>query len=108
MILYFKGYKSLKAIHPEIAEELLEVKGEGEWQNNEITCYRSAASFARYEVQEGWYASLGIYEHDYNGAPDLKEFIDFEKLGDALVKNMDESIYYLTEDGCIVYTPCGW
>ena len=48
--------------------------------------------FAEHEVSEGWYFGLGLNDcSDFNGAPNLYDYIDFDSLGEDLLNSVDES-----------------
>lgn len=74
--------------------------------DGEIRIFPDAEDFAYYEVYDGWYSGLindELKKIDYNGAPDLFDFINFESLGYALENRMDDSIYLkLNEDGTVL------
>ena len=103
----FDNYQALAAKHPSAAAELLYAFNEGEWQNSELCWYPSEKDFAVYEVVNGWYSSIPLTT-DFNGAPNLLDFIDFEGLGSALVETWDDSRNFETKSGEIVTTSYGW
>lgn len=47
------------------------------------TVFDSLEDFAIYEVEDGWYSTLEL-NHDYHGAPNLLEYINYKALGAAL------------------------
>ena len=105
MDMYYKNFEELQEHNLEIAASLLEEVGEGEWQNNGIKIFPDLEDFADYELNEGWYSEMNI-DRDYNGAPNIYDFIDLKALGKALEK-MWESIYR-NIDGSVVMTSYGW
>ena len=82
----FENFKEFKEKYPKKAEQLL--------------C----------DVEEGWYASIGvnISSTDYNGAPLLFDYIDFDALGHALASSWDDSCHYQFSDDSIITTSTGW
>ena len=106
----FNNYNELKEEYNKLAIELLEVKGLGEWQNEEIYMYDDLEEYAEYEVTEGWYAALGlnICDVDYNGAPNLYDFINLSELGQALSNRWDMSTHYQTNNDEVLTTGYGW
>lgn len=105
----FDNFEELAAEYPELAEMLLADVGAGEWQNEELYVYYGLIGLAEYELYEGWYAAvLGTYgEPDWNGAPNLFDFIDLHELGEALSESWDESMYW-TDGTNVVGTSYGW
>ena len=69
---------------------------EGEWACNQLYVYSSLEDFAKYEVEDGWYSNS--IKEDYNGTPNLLDYIDYESLGNALKDNWDNSCYYYDEE----------
>lgn len=102
----YEDFNNLKEKDLELAKDLLEEVGEGEWQNEEIRVFPDHEEFAAYELEDGWYFELNI-NRKYNGAPNLLNFIDLESLGQALEGSWDESIYK-NINGQIVMTNYGW
>ena len=92
----YENLEELREINEELAERLLEEFAEGDWVNNDLYVYQSLEDFAKYEVEEGWYANS--VNGDFNGAPDLLDYIDYESLGNALKDSWDESCYYYDEE----------
>lgn len=103
----FDNYKSLAATYPNVAAELLDEFGEGKWQDSDLYYYPSENDFAIYEIVDGWYSTIQL-DTDFNGAPNLLDFIDFEGLGRALVETWDASCNFETKSGEIVTTSYGW
>ena len=89
------------------AKELLKKVGKGAWQQEEIYYYEDEEEFAEYELTDGWYANMG-FDSDYNGAPNPLDYIDLSGLGDALVRNWDDSCNFRASTGEILTTSCGW
>lgn len=106
MDFYYENFEELQEHDSEIAASLLEEVGKGEWQNNGIEFFPDLEDFADYELNEGWYFEMNI-DRDYNGAPNIYDFIDLKALGQALEENWDESIYR-NIDGSVVMTTYGW
>ncbi|WPU43558.1 hypothetical protein [Limosilactobacillus reuteri] len=107
MTLY-NSFAELKADKPELAQELLDVFGKGEWQESNLSVYDTLEDFAYYELTEGWYLDNHLDKQDYNGAPNPIDYIDLEALGEALVESGDESCIYRTEGDQVVTTDWGW
>lgn len=105
--IILKSYAELFERDEELAEELLKKVGNGEWQENEIYYYEDEEEFAEYELTEGWYADLRL-DRDYNFAPNPLDYIDLSGLGDALVRNWDDSCNFRASTGEILTTSCGW
>ena len=105
----FESYTELLKLDKELAKELLKKVSKGEWQQGEIYYYENEEDFAEYELTEGWYASLGVnLDTDYNGAPNLMDYIDLSELGSALVQNWDDSCNFKASTGEILTTGYGW
>lgn len=107
MALY-NSFEELKADKPELAQELLDVFGKGEWQESNLSVYDTLEDFAYYELTEGWYIDNHFDKQDYNGAPNPIDYIDLEALGEALVESGDESFTYRTEGDKVITTDWGW
>ena len=105
--IILKSYAELFERDEELAEELLKKVGNGEWQENEIYYYEDEEEFAEYELTEGWYADLRL-DRDYNFAPNPLDYIDLSGLGNALVRNWDDSCNFRASTGEILTTSCGW
>ena len=105
--IILKSYAELFERDEELAKELIEKVGSGEWQENEIYYYEDEEQFAEYELTEGWYADLRL-DRDYNFAPNPLDYIDLSGLGDALVRNWDDSCNFRASTGEILTTSCGW
>lgn len=104
----FDNYQALAEKHPSVAAELLDEFGEGKWQDSELCWYPSKEDFAIYEVEDGWYSNHELATTDFNGAPNLLDFLDFKDLGNALVNTWDDSCNFETQSGEIVTTSYGW
>lgn len=107
MALY-NSFEELKVDKPELAQELLDVFGKGEWQESNLSVYDTLEDFAYYELTEGCYIDNNLVDQDYNGAPNPIDYIDLEALGEALVESGDESFIYRTEGDKVVTTDWGW
>lgn len=105
--IILKSYAELFERDEELSKELIEKVGSGEWQENEIYYYEDEEEFAEYELTEGWYADLGL-DRDYNGAPNPLDYIDLSGLGNALIRNWDDSCNFKASTGEILTTGYGW
>lgn len=105
---WYDNLGELRTAHPDLAQELLEEFGNGEWEEEQLYVYESLEDYAYYELTEGWYADKHLDQNDYNGAPDPLDFIDLKALGLQLSHTWDESICYRTENDWVVETDCGW
>ena len=106
----YQNFKELEKENKELSQELLEKKGKGEWQKEEIYMHKSLVDFAEYEVTDGWYSDLfGNMMTDFNGAPNLFEYIDYEELGNDLIHSWDNSInYYSDNTNKVISNSYGW
>lgn len=105
----FKDYKELLGYDESLAKELLNLVGEGDWQDDQLHLYSDLEDYAEYELTEGWYAGLGFdFDIDYNGAPDLINHINLTSLGDDLASSWDESCNFKSEKGSVITTGYGW
>ena len=105
--IILKSYAELFERDEDLAKELIEKVGSGEWQENEIYYYEDEEEYADYELTEGWYADLRL-DRDYNFAPNPLDYIDLSWLGNALVRNWDDSCNFRASTGEILTTSCGW
>lgn len=107
-----KVYRNFKELHEDnikLAEELLDEVGNGEWQNEPIMFHGDVEEYAKYELTEGWYASSGLeIDSDWNGAPNPMDYIEFAKLGHAMVATWDSSAHHMSSTGEIFVTSHGW
>ena len=103
----YKNYEELLEKNSTAVKELLDVKGNGRWQKEEIYFHSSVESFAEYELTEGWYIDLNL-DRDFNGAPNPLFFINLEELGEALANAWDDTCNYLTKNGEVLSTSYGW
>lgn len=92
----YDNLEELKQENKELVERLLKEFDEGDWSDNQLYVYPSLEDFAIYEVEEGWYSEA--IKEDYNGAPNLLDYIDYEALGNALKDSWDDSCYYYDEE----------
>ena len=104
----FENYNALFEEFEELALELLNEKGEGDWQDEEIYWFIDLETLAEYELTGGWYSDLQLEDRDYNGAPNPLDFIDLEEFGNALERTWDEGINFKASNGSVVQTSCGW
>lgn len=102
----FNNFTELQKQKPELAQALLKDVRPGEWQDKDIIYFENKADFAEYELTEGWYTN-SIPDADYNGAPDPFDFIDLERLGDALIDAWDPATNW-TDGEAILQTNYGW
>lgn len=103
----YDNLEELKQENKELVERLLKEFDEGDWSDNQLYVYPSLEDFAIYEVEEGWYSEA--IKEDYNGAPNLLDYIDYEALGNALKDSWDDSCYYYDEEtDCVVSTAYGF
>ena len=103
----YDNLEELKQENKELVERLLKEFDEGDWSDNQLYVYPSLEDFAKYEVEDGWYSNS--IKEDYNGAPDLLDYVDFESLGNALKDSWDDSCYYHDEEtDCVVSTAYGF
>ncbi len=64
------------------------------WKESRIYYYPSLQDFAIHEVMDGLYDNFFHFSGtDYHGAPDLTNFINYNKLGIMLMQTADSSIY---------------
>lgn len=107
-MIEYKNFKDMKDKNPELAEHLLNTVDEGDWQDYPLVCYEDSSEYAKHEVSDGWYADLGLNEYsDFNGAPNLYDYIDFDNLGEDLLNNADES-EVVDLDDCVITTDYGF
>ena len=107
-VTIYKNFTDLQEHEPDVAKSMLNDLEAGEWQNYELCFYDTCADFAKYEVNEGWYAALSSPD-DYNGAPNLLDYIDYEALASDLVCTWDDSVNWCNEElDVVVTTTVGW
>ena len=107
-MIEYENFKDMKDNNPELAENLLNMVGQGDWQNYQLVCYEDTGEFAEHEVSEGWYFGLGLNDcSDFNGAPNLYDYIDFASLGEDLLNSVDESTV-VEVDNHIITTDYGF
>lgn len=104
----FENFEELKKYNSDLASELLKEKEAGKWLENEIYYHKDKENFAQYEVTEGWYSSIIDVNTNFNGAPDLFEYIDYKGLAEDLTQNWDVSINYLSSNNEVLTTSYGW
>ena len=100
-MLVYENLEELKNTNEELANEITNEFEEGSWENEEILVWNDITEFAVYEVEEGWYTNF-VRGVDFNGAPDLYDYIDYEALGEALSNSWDSSVYILSNNGQVV------
>lgn len=103
----YRNYIELFEDERELALELIDEKGKGEWQQNEIYYHEDVEFFAEHELIDGWYVDLNL-DRNFNGAPNPLHFINLEELGNALVMNLDNSVNFKSIGGEILQTSYGW
>ncbi|MFT9003087.1 MAG: hypothetical protein ABF991_00085 [Liquorilactobacillus hordei] len=103
----FENFKELEESDKILAQELLKEVGEGEWQQDQLYVHDNLSEFTKHELTDGWYMDNNL-DKDYNGAPDLMNYIDTESLGRDLSERWDISSHFLSEDDSVVETSCGW
>ena len=103
----FENFEDLQEREPKLARKLLSDRGRGSWQKEEIYGFSDKESFAEYELEEGWYASMGLGEGNFRGAPNPMDFINMDKFADALIDSWDESTNW-TDGTVILQTSYGW
>ena len=99
----YENYDEFLEADPSLAKKFFEEVGQGSWQEERIAVYASLEDFAKYEVSDGWYSESTRGLESANGAPVLLNFIDYEKLGEALADSWDESTSTLL-DGKVIIT----
>lgn len=107
-VIYFANFEQFKEENATLAFELLESVAEGDWMQDALNFYPSKEDFVKYELIDGWYSSMGFTNLDYNGAPNLVDYIDLDSLGDDLISCWDESMYTQLSNGSIISTNWGW
>ena len=103
----FKNFEELKNIIVILLVNCWKKRG-GEWLENEIYYHKDKEDFAQYEVTDGWYSSIIDINANFNGAPDLFDYIDYEGLAEDLTQNWDVSINYLSSNNEVLTTSYGW
>ena len=106
----FNNFEEFMASHPDVAANLLDSVGEGEWVSHELYYYPSLEDYAEYELTEGWYIDLNLDNFDFNGAPNPLDYIQMGAFGEALLNSGDESVTWCNWEGdCeVVTTGYGW
>ncbi|MCF8638263.1 hypothetical protein L5H76_14575, partial [Enterococcus faecium] len=56
----YRNYIELFEDERELALELIDEKGKGEWQQNEIYYHEDVEFFAEHELIDGWYVDLNL------------------------------------------------
>lgn len=103
----YDNFKELQKEESKIAIDLLDEFGSGAWQDEEITVFYNQEEYAKYELEEGWYSEVYI-NRNYNGAPNLIDFIDLDSLGESLKEAWDDNMYKELDNNRIVMTSYGW
>lgn len=105
----FNNIEEAKEYNKELVERLLDYADsyDSDWQEDMIYLYPTLEDFAKYEVFEGWYASVNLDK--VKNAPYLSNFINFKALGEELRRTWDGTMnYYDEETGIVIATPYGW
>ena len=103
----YQDFNEFKKSRPDIAKRLLDDVGNGEWMDNELYYHDSLSDYAEYELTEGWYIDLGLYDKDFRLAPNPLDYIDLDGLGEALSYSWDESCHW-TNGEIVIETGYGW
>lgn len=109
--LIFDNFQDFAENFPDQAKELLEEVEEGDWQDDVIYYYASPDDYANYQVCEGWYAAIlncDLSVANYNGAPSLYNYIDFDELGQDLIDLADGTCVFATSKNEVIETGFGW
>ena len=107
-MIEYENFKDMKDNNPKLADQLLDTFGEGDWQNYQLFRYEDSSEYAQYEVSDGWYSELGLNDcSEFNGAPNLYDYIDFDSLGEDLLNSADESMVVELDD-CIITSNYGF
>ncbi|WP_415408940.1 hypothetical protein [Staphylococcus agnetis] len=104
----FSNSQELKKGDLQSYKDLINDVGAGNWQNDEIHLFESIEDFAKYEICHGWYNLYDKVNDDYNGAPNLFNYIDLEELGNDLIEMWDASCHFLTSENKVLTTSYGW
>lgn len=104
----YNNFKEFEQHEPQLAAQLLEDKGSGKWQDEELILFYSFTDLAEYELEEGWYSSSFDIHQDFKGAPNPFDFIDYHELGKRLLKSADTSMYYRFDNGISIMTTYGF
>lgn len=92
----YENKEELKEQNPELfelADNNLEIE-----KDDMIYIYNSPEDYAKYHIQEGYYAETFVDE-------DLYDFIDYTKLGNDMIQRMDkEENYYDKELNIVIST----
>ena len=107
----YANFEYLKEDKPKLAAMLLREYGEGDWMDEDLYVYPTIQDFAKFEFLEGMYAGvLGQMEDvmiEFN-LPNFLDYVDFKKLGVALLyRDIDEHVFR-TKSGILVQTYVGF
>lgn len=109
--LIFDNFKAFAEERPEQAKELLNHVEKDDWMDDKIYFYAFPEDYANYQVCEGWYAAIlncDLSVANYNSAPSLYDYIDFEELGKKLAFTADPTCVFSTSKDEIIETCTGW
>lgn len=104
----YQNFEELKDAHPKLTKELLREVDEGEWEDKNLYYFETLSDLAQYEIEEGLYEPLRLCEWYWGDAPNLLDFIDLNKLGEAWSNDWDENYYHRLSDDSAIFTNCGW
>lgn len=104
----YNNFNDFQKANPDLATELLNYVKPGDWQDSEIYLYDDPEDFAKYQIEDGIYATTFNHKTDFYGAPNLFDFLDYKALGNALINTADSSMGYLTSDNHYIETSYGW
>ena len=104
----YKNFDNFKEAPPALAEELLNDVSDGVWMDNELCWYETLSDLAEYEMEDGWYSSCNIIDQDFGGMPNPLDYIDLNRLGEALSEKWDDGVYYRFSDDSVISTSYRW
>lgn len=103
----YENFEKLSEEKENLAQELLQNVGKGDWQEDEVVYFNSLEDYAYFELTEGWYSEAKL-DSDWKGAPDLLNFIDAYLLGRRLSQLWDTSAHFLAESEEVLTSSHGW
>ena len=107
----YANFEYLKEDKPKLAAMLLREYGEGGWMDEDLYVYPTIQDFAKFEFLAGMYA--GVFGQMDSVMTDLDlpnflDYVDFKKLGVALLdRGFDEHVFR-TKSGILVQTYVGF
>lgn len=108
---FYANFEELKEDKPKLAAMLLREYGEGGWMDEDLYVYPTIQDFAKFEFLAGMYA--GVFGQMDSVMTDLDlpnflDYVDFKKLGVALLdRDIDEHVFR-TKSGILVQTYVGF